>query len=167
MCDPTLATVGLNAVGTMAGISSQNRAAAANARNAKSAANDQYVQNSRSYIDESRSILQSGMDMVLQGREAESRAYTSAIQSGVTGTSVRALMRDKGLAATRNRQRNQQDLAGLKTSTETRNKQSRATARARIAQMPSTSFGIGDAASILAPIPKYGSKTLSLNGLGD
>lgn len=167
MCDPTLAMVGVNAVSTMAGINQQNAAAAANAQNAKLAANNEYTQNSRAYIDQSRSILQTGMDLVLQGREAESKAYTSAIQSGVQGASVRALMREKGFAATRNRQRNQQELAGLQSATETRNEQVRAKAKGRIASVPTTSFGLGDALSIVAPIPKYGSKTLGLNGLGD
>jgi len=167
MCDPTLAMVGVNAVSTMAGINDQNRAAMANAQNAKLAANNEYVQNQRAMIDQNRAILQNGMDMILQGRAAESRSYTSAIQSGVQGSSVRALMREKGFAATRNRQRNRQEMEGLKSATTTRNEQTRAKAKARIASVPTTSFGIGDALGIVAPIAKYGSNTLGINGLGD
>lgn len=167
MCDPTLATVGINAIGTMSSINAQNEAALANAQNAKLAANNEYVQNTRQMLDQNRAILQTGMDLTLQGREAESRAYTSAIGSGVQGSSVRALLRDKRFASTRNRQRNQQEQTGLKNALKTRNEQARSRAEGRIASQPMTSFGIGDALGILAPIPKYGSKTLGLNGLGD
>lgn len=167
MCDPTLAMVGINAASSFAGIGAQNAASDANAMSAKLAANNEYVQNTRAYIDETRSILQSGMDLVLQGRAAESMALTSSIQSGVQGSSVRALMRDMSFASARNRQRNQQELQGLKSATTTRNEQTSARTKARIESVPRTRFGLGDAVSILAPIPKYGSKTLGINGLGD
>ena len=167
MCDPTLAMVGVNAVSTMSGINAQNKAAMQNAQNAKLAANNEYVQNTRSYLEENRAILQTGMDLILQGREAESMAYTSAIGAGVQGGSGRALMREASFATSRNKQRNRQEQAGLRASLKTSNEQARSTAEGRIASVPTTSFGIGDALGIIAPIPKYGSKTLGINGLGD
>jgi len=167
MCDPTLAMASINAASSFAGISQQNDAAAANARNAKIAANNQFEQADRQYIEESRSIMQAGMDMVLQGREAESKAYTSAIQNGVQGASVRAMMRDKSMTATRNKNRNEQELDSLRTSVEDRKTNIRQKTKARIASVPSTSFGVGDAVGILSPIAKYGSDTLGVNGLGD
>lgn len=167
MCDPTLAMVGINAASSFAGISAQNSASNANAQNAKLAANNEYTQNTRSYLDENRAILQTGLDLILQGREAESRSYTSAIGSGVQGSSVRSLMRESAFATARNRQRNRDEQTGLRNSLKTSNEQTRARTEARIASVPRTSFGIGDALGILAPIPKYGSKTLGINGLGD
>ena len=177
MCDPTLAMVGINAVGTMSGISAQNDAADAqtryqyaNARNAKLAANNQYEQQQRSYIEESRSIIQAGMDTVLQGRAAEAAAYTSAIQNGARGASVKALMRDKGMKASRNAQRTAQELRSLETATEGSLKNINDTTKGRIASVRGgeyTSFGLGDAVGILAPIAKYGSDTIGINGIGD
>jgi len=167
MCDPTLATVGINAFSTMSSINSQNEASLANAQNAKLAANNEYVQNTRQMIDQNRAILQNGMDLILQGREAESLAYTSAAGAGVRGASIRALMADKRFTMTRNKQRNRQEQEGLMNALQTSNEQARAKAEGRIASQPMTSFGLGDALGILAPIPKYGSKTLGINGLGD
>lgn len=167
MCDPTLAMVGLNAAGTMARIGQQNAAAEANARQAISAGNTEMVSDHRRYIEDSRSLIQQGMDAVLQGRSAESTAYTSAIQSGVRGASVRAVMRDKRMTMGRNTRRTSLELDSLESAADARGREVRAKVKGRIAQVPGTRFGLGDAVSILAPIPKYGSNTLRINGLGD
>jgi len=154
MCEPTYAMAGLKAVSTVASINAQNEASMKNAMRARQAANNQYVQNAEKYIQDNRSILQAGFDRALEGREAESMAYASAIENGVQGKSVRAMLRDKNFQTTRNRMRTQQELESLESSAEARMINIHDRAEGRVASVPSTSFGLGDAAQILTPIVK-------------
>lgn len=167
MCDPTLGMVALNGISTMAGISSQNKASAANAQNAKLAANYEYQTSTEQYIEQNRSLLQGGFDAILAGREAESQAYTSAIQNGVQGNSIKAILRDQRQKTGRSATRTAQEQESLTNRTINAYKGIEQKTIARIASVPSTSFGLGDAVGILAPIVKYGSDTLGVNGLGD
>lgn len=155
MCEPmTLAVAGLNAVGTLAGISAQNSASASNQANALSAMNDAIGQEQQSFIEQNRSLIQGGFDAVLAGREAESTAYTSALQNGVKGNSVKAALRDARRATGKNRTRTQQEVDSLGDQTAVNLTSIRSTAQSRINSTPRTSFGLGDLTGILAPIVK-------------
>lgn len=153
MCDPfSIAMAGLNAVGQMSAISAQNDAAARNRQNALQAMNIEQQQNTENYLEQQRSLIQGGFDAVLAGRENEATAYTSALQNGVSGGSVRAVLRDQRQAAGRNKSRNQQEQSSLQTQTERNQQGSVATARGRINQVPTTGFNFGDLGVTLSPI---------------
>ena len=155
MCDPvTLAMSALQGVGSVAGIQGQNSYAAANATNANQSANDQYAASQLEFVEKSRSLIQGGFDQVLAGREAESSAYASALENGVQGASVKAMLRDKKQKAGRNVSRTNQELKSLTTQTGENLKHVRTQPQARINSAPTTSFGLGDIGSMLAPIVK-------------
>lgn len=155
MCDPaTLAVAGLNAVQSFAAIGDQNAAAAANRQNALRAQNDQIDSEGQSFVEQNRALIQGGFDAVLGGRHAEADAYTSAIYNGVQGASVKAMMRDKGMVASRNQNRAADEVASLGTQASANFKHISSQTRGKISSVPFTSFGIGDVAGILTPIAK-------------
>lgn len=155
MCDPaTMAVAALNGVQSMAAISEQNAAAAENRTQAIRAANDNYASETERYIEENRSLLQGSFDAILQGRAAESEAYTAAIQNGVQGTSVRALLRDRAAKTERSVVRSKQESVSLRGQVKSSLKAINQQAEGRISQVQPTRFGVGDLAGILAPIVK-------------
>ena len=155
MCDPaTLVVAGLNAVQSVAAINDQNAASAANRALALQAQNEQIDSEGQSFVEQNRSLIQGGFDAVLGGRQAEADAYTSAIYNGVQGASVKAMMRDKGMTATRNKNRAADEIASLGTQATANFKHIAAQTRGKIASVATTSFGIGDVAGILTPIAK-------------
>lgn len=155
MCDPvTLGLAALEGVSSMAGINAQNSAAVANDANAKQAANDQIATTTNEFVEKSRSLVQGGFDAVLQGRQDASSAYTSALENGVQGASIKAMLRDKTQTAGRNAGRTQQELQSLKTQTDANLKHVVTKQQARSNSVSTSSFGLGDVAGILAPIVK-------------
>lgn len=153
MCDPvTAGLAGLQAISSVAGINAQNDAAVANATNAKTAMNDEYASTQTQFIEQNRSMIQGGFDAVLAGRKAEAAGYTSAVENGVAGASVKAMLRDRRMQTVRGQTRNKQEQSSLKSGVQNQFTNIRTKAKGRIASMPTTSFGIGDAASILTPI---------------
>ena len=153
MCDPiTAAMAGLQAVSSMSAITAQNAAAAENAQNAQIAANGEYASTTAAYVEQNRSLIQGGFDAILEGRANESIAYTSAIQNGVQGSSVKAVLRDARQRKARNSGRTKMELDSLQTQVGASYAHIDATAKGRINSVPTTSFGFGDAASILSPI---------------
>lgn len=154
MCDPTIAVAALSGVQSMAAISEQNQAAAENTAQAKRAANEQYSSESERYIEENRALLQQSYDAILAGRAAESEAYTSAIQNGVQGASVRAILRDRAAKTERSIVRAQQEGTSLRNQLGNSFKAIQTQTAGRISSVPTTRFGVGDLAGILAPIAK-------------
>lgn len=155
MCDPiTMAMSGLNAVQSMASISAQNSAAAQNHANSIQAMNDSIAQEQLSFSERNRSLLQGGFDAILEGREAESAAYASAIQNGVQGNSVKAMLRDTRRKTARNSSRTTQEMESLREQTGANLDHIHTTASGRINSVPTTSFGFGDLAGVLSPIVK-------------
>ena len=153
MCEPTtLAMAGLSAVGSMSEISAQNAASAANRRNAITAQNNQIEDQGRQYIEQNRSLIQGGFDRVLAGRADQADAYTAAIANGVQGNSVKAMLSDQRMTSQRNTQRTKQEMSSLSAQTEANFRHIRAGTQGRINSVPTTSFGLGDAAQALAPI---------------
>jgi hypothetical protein len=167
MCDPTLGMVALNAVGTVAGIQSQNSHSAAVAANARQAANNQYAAESSNYVQQNRALIQGGFDAILEGRAKEAIAYTSAIENNGAGNSLRAVLADRRGKTGRGMDRFAQEADANKAQLDTKFKSIETQAAGRMASAPPTSFGLGDLVGIVAPIPKYGSDTLGINGLGD
>lgn len=168
MCEPvTLATIGtmassamasgvasagLAAVSTVSTINNQNKAAVGNARNAKLAMNDEQATTTEQYIQQNRSLLQGGFDAILAGRAAESEAYTSAIQNGVQGASVKAVLRDRSQKTSRGAGRTNQEMDSLSRQTGANLNHIRSKAQGRINSTPTTSIGFGDLARIAAPV---------------
>jgi len=156
MCEPTtIAMAGLSAVGSMSEIGAQNDAAVANAANAKTAMNDQYADQSRQYVEQNRSLIQGGFDSILAGREAESDAFTSAIANGVQGASVKAMFLDTRQQTARSATRTRQEMESLEGQVNANFKNIRSGTQGRINSVPTTSFGLGDAAQALTPIIRY------------
>lgn len=155
MCDPItlgIAQGGLSLIGSAAQVNAQNSASMANQQNALLAANDEYASNSQRYIEENRSLIQGSFDEILQGRSDAATAYTSALQSGVQGGSVKALLRDRRQKAARSAQRTSDEMSGLEQRTEAANVNVRARTQARINSVPRTSLNMGHLASAISPI---------------
>lgn len=155
MCDPvTAAAAGLQGVQTVASIGSQNAYAEANARNAKQAGTDEAEQVTARFIEDSRSLVQGGFDAVLEGRANEATAYTSALENGVQGASVKAVLRDQRRTASRNVGRTKSEMTSLEDSVSANLKHIGTKTQNRINSTPKTSLGLGDVAGILAPIAR-------------
>ena len=143
---------GLSLIGSMDAIDNQNEHSAANARNAKIAMNQEMEATDASYIEQNRSLLQGAFDAVIAGREAEATSYASAIENGVQGSSVKASLRSLRQKANRSSARTSKEMTSLRNQTQSQYRHINAKATGRIASVPSTSFGLGDAAKALAPI---------------
>lgn len=143
---------GLSAVGKVAEVNAQNEASALNRQNAITAMNDEQSQEMDSYIEQNRSLIQGGFDAVLQGREDEATAYTSALQNGVQGGSVKAVLRENRQRASRNAYRTEQEQDSLRTQTGHNQRGIQAKAQGRINSVPTTSFNFGDLGTVLSPI---------------
>lgn len=155
MCDPaTLGLAAISGIQSMSSISSQNKASAANTANALEANNNETEQTTAQYIEQQRSLLQGGFDAILKGRANESTAYTSAIQSGVQGASIKALLRDQKQKTARSAVRTGQEMTSLQNRTGASYEHIAAKTQGRINSVAPTGFTIGDAAGILAPIVK-------------
>lgn len=155
MCDPLtlgIAQGGLSLIGAGAAVNEQNAASARNRQNAVMAMNEQQAQEQETYIEQQRSIIQGGFDAILQGREDEATAYASALQNGVSGGSVKAVLRDSRQRAARSASRTGQEMASLRTQTNRNQRGIYTQTRGRINSVATTSLNIGDFASALAPI---------------
>lgn len=155
MCDPgTGGLVALQGIQSFAAIDAQNDAAAANRSLAVQAQNDENEQTTRQFIEQNRSLLQGSFDAILEGRANEASAYTSAIENGVQGSSVRAVLRDQRQQAGRNKSRSEQERKSLQTQTGASLRHIGSKTQGRINSVAPTRFSLGDAAGILAPIAK-------------
>jgi len=168
MCEPvTLATIGsmastavssgaagaaLTGISTISAINDQNAAAAENGAHAIQAMNDETATTTEQYIEQNRSLVQGGFDAILQGRASESAAYTSAIENGAQGASVKAVLRDRKQKGARSAGRTKQEQASLARQTGANYKHIGSKAQGRINSTPTTSFGLGDFAKIAAPM---------------
>lgn len=153
MCEPTtIAMASLSAIQSGAAISSQNEASAANRANSLTSMNDEIEQSDLSYIEQNRSLLQGGFDAILEGRANESIAYTSAIENGVQGASVKALLRDGKQKTGRSAVRTQQEIQSLGNQQGANLNHINAKAKGRINSVSPTSWTIGDTAKVLSPI---------------
>lgn len=155
MCDPLtlgIAQGGLSLIGASEAVNEQNRASAANRQASIQAMNDEQAQTMEDYIEQQRSLIQGSFDAILQGREEEATAYTSAVQNGVQGGSVKAMLRDARQRAGRSRSRSQQEMRSLETQTSRQQTNIRSRAGSRINSVPTTRLNFGDFASALAPI---------------
>ena len=148
---PTIAATGLAAVSSVSAINSQNAAATKTRAHAVSSANDETASSTSQYIEQNRSLIQGGFDAILEGRANESAAYSSAIENGVQGASIKAILRSNKQSTARSSGRTTQEMASLKTQTGASYKHISAKAQGRINSVPTTSFGIGDLAKIAAP----------------
>ena len=152
MCDPvTGGLMAINAASSISSISEQNGSAAANAANATQAANNEYASTTAQYIEQNRSLIQGGFDAILEGRAAESAAYASAIENGVQGASIKAVMRSQRQNTRRGAGRTRQELQSLRTQTGANYDHIASKQQGRINSVPTTSFGIGDLAKIATP----------------
>ncbi len=155
MCGPLalgVAQGGLSLIGSIGAVNAQNSASDANRQAALLAANDQYASTTEQYIEQNRSLIQGGFDAVLEGRANESIAYTSALENGVQGASIKAVLRDTRQKASRSAGRTKQEMASLERQTGASLRHVHATAQGRINSVPRTSLGLGDVAGVLAPI---------------
>jgi len=154
MCEPstlaamTAAQVGLSAISRNEEIKAQNTAAYANARNAKVAMNDEMVTSTGQYIEQQRGLIQGGFDAILEGRQAESTAFTSAIENGVQGASVKAVLRDNRQSAGRNTSRLNNEMDSLSTQQSANYRHIQSKAQGRINSVSTTKWGLGDIAKI-------------------
>jgi len=152
MCEPltlmTAASMGLSTIGSVAGIQNQNRAAVANSRNARAAMNDEIVTTTEQYIEQNRSLLQGSFDSILAGRSDAALAYTSAIENGAQGASIKAILRDNRQRTGRNQSRFQNESDSLATQAGANYRHITSKAQGRINSVPTTSFGLGDLAKI-------------------
>lgn len=152
MCDPvTAGLTALRGISTISEIQEQNSAAGANARNAIRAQNDETATTTEQYIEQNRSLIQGGFDAILEGRSAEAEAYTSAVQNGVQGASVKAVLRDRQQKTSRSTGRTKQEMDSLARQTGANFKHISTKAQGRINSVPTTSFGLGDLAKIATP----------------
>ena len=120
MCDPTMMAVGKVGVAAMAEgerVREQNLASSKNSMAARTAATNENMSTTQRYVQDQRSLIQAGMDSVLEGRAAEALAYTSASENGVQGTSVNEVIMEKRALEGRNSNRSQQEMESLKTNT--------------------------------------------------
>lgn len=155
MCDPaTIGMAALSGIQSASAIGEQNSASATNRVNANNAMNDEIEQSGKQYIEQQRSLIQGGFDAVLQGRADEATAYTSAIENGVQGASVKALMRSQKQITDRNKGRTLQEMSSLSDQQGANFKHIAAKAQGRINSVPTTKWTIGDTAKVLAPIVK-------------
>ncbi len=153
MCEPTtIALAALQAAKSVSAINNQNQASAANRENANAAKNDEMVSSTEAYVEQNRSLIQGGFDAVLEGRANEATAYASAIENGVQGNSVKGMLRDKKVLTSRNKGRAKSEIKSLGTQQGANLRHIGSKAKGRIASVPTTSFGLGDAANILSPI---------------
>ena len=150
-----LAMSGLSIMSSAGAISAQNEQSVANAANAKQTMNDETVSTTRSFLEQNRSLIQSGFDAVLEGRADEAIAFTSAIENGAQGASVKAALRDHRQKTNRSVSRTRQEQDSLRDQTGANLKHIRSKAQGRIGSIPTTKFGLGDAASAAAPIVDY------------
>lgn len=155
MCDPaTIAVAALNGLSSVSAINAQNQAHANNRAEALRAQNEQIDDEGRKYVEQNRSLIQGGFDAILQGRAGEAEAFTSAIQNGVQGRSVRSMLSSRGQEIARQAQRSGMERESLETQTNANFKHIRATTQGRINSVSTSSFGLGDVAGVLAPIAK-------------
>lgn len=156
MCEPTLllgaVSGGLSLMASQAQVDEQNAAAARNRQHSLLAANEEYAQVQDRYIEENRSLIQGGFDSILAGRADEATAYASALQNGVSGNSVKAVLRDHRQMTGRNKSRTSMEAASLRKNATNNFTNVRSRAQGRINQVPTTSLNMGDYASALSPI---------------
>lgn len=156
MCEPitmtSMAMAGLQGIQSISAINDQNAAAAENSIAARVAANDEFEGTTSQYIEEQRSLVQGGFDAILEGRAAEAESYTSAIQNGVRGASVKAVLRDVRQKTERGASRTKQEMESLARGTTQQFRNITSRTKARIASVPTTKFGLGDVAQIVTPI---------------
>ena len=149
-----VASAGLSAASSISAINAQNRAHVANRANAMQAQNNEINDQGRQFVEQNRSLIQGGFDAILQGRAAEAEAYTSAIQNGVSGSSVRAMLRDRRQKVARNATRTQQERTSLEQQTGANFKHIGAKTQGRINSVSKTSWSLGDTAKALQPIAR-------------
>jgi len=155
MCDPlTLGMAALSGIQSASAIGDQNKAASDNRANALQAQNAEIEQSGKQFIEQNRSLIQGGFDAVLQGRADEATAYTSAIENGVQGASVKALLRSQKQITDRSKSRGAQEMSSLLDQQGTNLKHIGAKAQARINSVPTTRWTLGDTAGLLSPIIK-------------
>jgi len=155
MCDPLtlgIAQGGLSLIGSASAVSAQNTAASNNRANSIQAMNAEQGQTTADYIEQNRSLIQGGFDAILEGRDAEATAYSSAVQAGAQGASVFAVLRNNRQIMGRNKSRTGQEMSSLRTQTTRQFDNIRAKAQGRINQVAPTGLNLGDFASALAPI---------------
>ncbi len=119
MCDPTMMAVGkvgAAVIGEQERVREQNEAHAKNSMAARTAATNENMSTTQRYVQDQRSLIQAGLDSVLEGRAAEALAYTSAIENGVQGTSVNEVIMEKRALEGRNQNRSQQEMDSLRTN---------------------------------------------------
>lgn len=119
MCDPTMMAIGKVGTAVMkesARVSEQNTASAKNSMASRIAASNENMSTTQRYIQDQRSLIQSGLDSVLEGRAAEALAFTSAIENGVQGTSVNEVIMEKRSLEGRNASRLDAEMDSLRTN---------------------------------------------------
>lgn len=97
-------------------VNEQNTASAKNSMASRTAATNENLSTTQRYVQDQRSLIQAGMDSILEGRAAEALAYTSAIENGVQGTSVNEVIMEKRALEGRNSNRSQQEMESLRTN---------------------------------------------------
>lgn len=154
MCEPTTiaaltaAQVGLSTISRNEEIKAQNAHAAGNAQHAKAAMNDEMATTTEQYIEQNRSLIQGGFDAILEGRQAESTAFTSAVENGVQGASVKAMMRDNRQKTGRSKSRLGNEIDSLARQQGANYRHITSKTQGRINSAPTTKWGIGDLAKI-------------------
>lgn len=154
MCAPTLALAAISGAQSIASINAQNDAAEANADAAIANQNSQSQSEIQKYIEQSRSIIQGGFDSVLQGRANEATAYSSAIENGVQGASIKHMLRQKQVETKRSLGRSKNERDSLEGQVGASLRHISSNTQGRINSVAPTGFGLGDAAGILTPIVK-------------
>lgn len=155
MCNPLalgLAQGGLSLIGSAAEVNAQNEASDRNRQHSIRAMNEEQADSMARYVEDQRSLIQGSFDAILEGRAEEATAYASAVQNGVTGSSVKAVLRDSRQKTGRSTSRTKQEMSSLRTQTGNQQKHIRSKAQGRINQVPRTSLNMGHIASAISPI---------------
>lgn len=157
MCNPALMQIGKVGAAVMkesARVSEQNNASAKNSMASRMAATNENSSTTQKYIEDQRSLIQAGLDMVLEGRSAEALAYTSAVENGVQGTSVNEVIMEKRALEGRNASRSEAEMDSLRTNVGIDYTNIDARRQSRENSVPRTKFSmagisgaVGDAAS--------------------
>ena len=123
MCEPTtlaatmaVAQFGTKIISETTRVNEQNAASSRNTSAARAGAASSYQSTTAKYVENQRSLIQAGLDSVLEGRANEALAYTSAVENGVQGTSVAEVIMEKRSLEGRNKQRSSQEQSSLRTN---------------------------------------------------
>ena len=141
----TLALIsgGMNLLGSMSSINSQNQAALNNAAMARQSAAYKQDQEMQSYVEYNRQMLMTAMDRALTARSNTDLAMVSMFETGGGGQVMTDMIAERRSVEARNLYRDRLERNSLKIQTNRNLKGYTEEAKGRIAQVPTTSLNMG------------------------